>query len=111
MHFKIDEEIRDERIRVLNEIKEQIKGDIDLIHVIIQTFKEILSAFLILLVYSIFKDVITMISNYLNNIDFKNSFLTTYFWYIDEKRKNAGQIYLKPLSKAEMKKNSLMSPL
>ncbi|VDN06680.1 unnamed protein product [Thelazia callipaeda] len=51
-----------------------------------------------------------LLKNYLNNIDFNNVFLTPYFWHIDEKRRNDGQIFLYPLSKAEIQANKLMTP-
>ena len=77
---------------------------------IMKTFKEVLSSFLIFIVYFIFKDVISMISNYLEDVDFKNYFLTSYFWYIDEKRNIFKKSCLKSLKKNEMKKFELLNP-
>lgn len=51
-----------------------------------------------------------MIRSYLNDIEFKNHFMTSYFWFIDEKRKLDGKPYLRPLSNAEVKRFGLRSP-
>lgn len=74
------------------------------------TIKNLLGCLFIFLLYTIFRDSIQMIRNYLNNIDFLNIFLTPYFWHIDKKREEAGEIFLRPLSKAERKINGLLKP-
>lgn len=63
------------------------------------------------MIYTIFRDSIKMIQNYLNNIDFNNVYLTPYFWHIDKKRENEGKIFLRPLSKAEKRANGLLKPI
>uniref|UniRef100_A0A7E4ZXG7 DC_STAMP domain-containing protein n=1 Tax=Panagrellus redivivus TaxID=6233 RepID=A0A7E4ZXG7_PANRE len=109
LHLLAIEEPRDERLRLLSEIKTQVQSDIDFLRLLLKTFNEILSACMLLMVYSILSDVITMLSSYLNNIDFKNTFLTAYFHYIDQKRKQAGEESLIPLSRAEIHRNKLMT--
>lgn len=64
-----------------------------------------------MLLYFIFRDAISMIKNYLNNIEFNNVYLTKYFWHIDKRRREAGEIFLYPLSKAEIKANGLLKPI
>ncbi|VDM43244.1 unnamed protein product [Toxocara canis] len=78
--------------------------------VIFKTLKNLLGCLFILLLYTIFRDSVQMIRRYLNNVDFQNVFLTPYFWHIDKKREEAGQIFLRPLSKAERRVNGLLKP-
>lgn len=73
--------------------------------------KQILGCLFVLMIYTIFRDSVKMINNYLNDIDFGNVYLTPYFWHIDHKRENEGKIFLHPLSKAEMHANNLMAPI
>uniref|UniRef100_A0A183ED76 DC_STAMP domain-containing protein n=1 Tax=Gongylonema pulchrum TaxID=637853 RepID=A0A183ED76_9BILA len=75
------------------------------------TLKQVLSCLFVLMIYTIFRDSIKMIRNYLNNIDFNNVYLTPYFWRIDKKRAKEGKIFLWPLSKAEKRSNGLMKPI
>ncbi|VDK74756.1 unnamed protein product [Litomosoides sigmodontis] len=79
--------------------------------IILVTFKQILGCLFVLMIYTIFRDSVKMIRNYLSDIDFDNVYLTSYFWHIDCKRKNEGKIFLHPLSKAEMHANHLMTPI
>ncbi|VDM15305.1 unnamed protein product [Wuchereria bancrofti] len=75
------------------------------------TLKQILGCLFVVMIYTIFRDSVKMINNYLNDIDFDNVYLTSYFWHIDRKRKNEAKIFLHPLSKAEMRANNLMTPI
>ncbi|CAD5222649.1 unnamed protein product [Bursaphelenchus okinawaensis] len=103
LHFKVIEQPRDERIRMLAEIMATLRSDLDLIRVISKSTNELLSAFLIFLVYMIFKGAVNMIRSYLTDINFKNIFLSQYFWRIDYKRMLMGQIYLGKVKRSEKK--------
>ncbi|CAB3399054.1 unnamed protein product [Caenorhabditis bovis] len=46
--------------------------------------KQVLQAFFIYFVYSIFYDAVKMIRNYNNDVEFNNCFITSDFWIIDE---------------------------
>lgn len=62
------------------------------------------------MIYTLFRDSVNTIQKYLNDINFKNIFLTNYFWHIDEKRRAKNEIFLNPLSKAEKQTNGLLKP-
>lgn len=79
--------------------------------IILVTLKQILGCLFVIMIYTIFRNSVKMIHDYLNNIDFDNVYLTPYFWHIDRKRKNEGKLFLYQLSKAEMHANNLMTPI
>jgi hypothetical protein len=73
--------------------------------------------------YFVFKNCVLIIVNYLNDIEYKNYFITPYFWYlfnlkiiliiyrhIDSKREKEGKVFLRPLRKEEIKFNHIISP-
>ncbi|KAI6189950.1 DC-STAMP domain-containing protein [Aphelenchoides bicaudatus] len=110
LHFVAVEQPQDERMRILAEIKSEIKSDVKFFRLVGKTINELLSTLLIILIYFIFRDTIQMIRSYLNDIEFKNHFTTSYFWYIDKKRQFDGHTYLKPITKKEIQRYNLRSP-
>lgn len=48
---------------------------------------------LVLMLYFIFKDALKMIRNYLSDLNYRNTFLTTDFFYIDLKRQLKNRKY------------------
>ncbi|KAI6214021.1 hypothetical protein M3Y94_00219800 [Aphelenchoides besseyi] len=110
LHFRAVEQPQDERVRVLNEIKSKIRADVKFFELLSKTLNELLSTLLILLIYCIFRDSIALIRGYLNDIEFKNFYLTSYFWRIDRKRQTAGLPFLEPLNRAETRRHKLRSP-
>uniref|UniRef100_A0A914ZU26 Dendritic cell-specific transmembrane protein-like domain-containing protein n=1 Tax=Parascaris univalens TaxID=6257 RepID=A0A914ZU26_PARUN len=110
MHYKAIEEPRLTRIYRLKQVVYRISQNFHIVKMIFSTIKHLLGCLFIFLLYTIFRNSIQMIRNYLNNIDFLNIFLTPYFWHIDKKREEAGEVFLRPLSKAERKINGLLKP-
>ncbi|CAG9537036.1 unnamed protein product [Cercopithifilaria johnstoni] len=111
MHYRAIVEPRNVRIYGIKEVKYRIAQNFRLLKIILITLKQILGCLFVLMIYTIFRDSVTMIRNYLNDIDFNNVYLTPYFWHIDRKRQNEKKIFLYPLSKAEMRANNLMTPI
>ncbi|VDK49235.1 unnamed protein product [Anisakis simplex] len=110
MHYKAIVEPRITRAYRVKQVYYRISQRFHIIKVVFKTLKSLLGCLFIFLLYTLFRDSIQMIRNYLNNIDFKNVFLNSYFWRIDEKRQENGQVFLNPLSRAEWKANRLMKP-
>ncbi|KHN72517.1 DC-STAMP domain-containing protein 1, partial [Toxocara canis] len=110
MHYRAIVEPRITRIYRLKQVVYRILHNFRIVKVIFKTLKNLLGCLFILLLYTIFRDSVQMIRRYLNNVDFQNVFLTPYFWHIDKKREEAGQIFLRPLSKAERRVNGLLKP-
>ncbi|VDM16336.1 unnamed protein product, partial [Wuchereria bancrofti] len=111
MHYRAIVEPRNVRIYGIKEVKYRIAQNFRLLKIILITLKQILGCLFVVMIYTIFRDSVKMINNYLNDIDFDNVYLTSYFWHIDRKRKNEAKIFLHPLSKAEMRANNLMTPI
>uniref|UniRef100_A0A0R3RPI2 DC_STAMP domain-containing protein n=1 Tax=Elaeophora elaphi TaxID=1147741 RepID=A0A0R3RPI2_9BILA len=111
MHYRAIVEPRNVRIYGIKEVKYRIAQNFRLLKIILVTLKQILGCLFVVMIYTIFRDSVGMIRNYLNDIDFDNVYLTPYFWHIDRKRENEGKIFLYPLSKAEMHANNLMTPM
>uniref|UniRef100_A0A7I4KKS7 DC_STAMP domain-containing protein n=1 Tax=Brugia malayi TaxID=6279 RepID=A0A7I4KKS7_BRUMA len=111
MHYRAIVEPRNVRIYGIKEVKYRIAQNFRLLKIILITLKQILGCLFVVMIYTIFRDSVKMINNYLNDIDFDNVYLTSYFWHIDRKRKNEGKIFLHPLSNAEMRANNLMTPI
>uniref|UniRef100_A0A1I8A7C8 DC_STAMP domain-containing protein n=1 Tax=Steinernema glaseri TaxID=37863 RepID=A0A1I8A7C8_9BILA len=110
MHYQMIEEPRIEDLQRLSDVKVNLEARVTIYQSILKTLKEFISSALIYFIYTMFRDCVNMLTNYLNNIDFKNTYMTRYFYYIDEKRKIEGKQPLLPLTKAEIKKHNLMSP-
>ncbi|VDK88470.1 unnamed protein product [Onchocerca ochengi] len=111
MHYRAIVEPRNIRIYGIKEVKYRIAQNFRFLKIILITFKQVLGCLFIIMIYTIFRDAVEMIRNYLSDIDFNNVFLTPYFWHIDRKREQEGKIFLYPLSKAEMRANNLMQPI
>ncbi|KAM3716664.1 E3 ubiquitin-protein ligase [Dirofilaria immitis] len=111
MHYRAIVEPRNVRIYGIKEVKYRIAQNFRLLKIILITFKQILACLFVTMIYTIFRDSVKMIRNYLNDIDFDNIYLTSYFWHIDCKREQEGKIFLYPLSKAEIHANNLMTPI
>ncbi|VBB29535.1 unnamed protein product [Acanthocheilonema viteae] len=111
MHYRAIVEPRNVRIYGIKEVKYRIAQNFRLLKIILVTLKQILGCLFVLMIYTIFRDSVKMIRNYLNDIDFDNVYLAPYFWHIDRRRENEGKIFLNPLSKAEMHANNLMTPI
>ncbi|KAK0426648.1 hypothetical protein QR680_009825 [Steinernema hermaphroditum] len=110
LHYQIAEEPRFEKLRRVGDVHVNLQNKILELKLVLVVLKELMSALLIFFVYTIFRNCVVMLQNYLNNIDFSNTYLTKYFYYIDEKRKLMNKPSLLPFTKAEMKKHNLRSP-
>ncbi|KAI6200304.1 DC-STAMP domain-containing protein [Aphelenchoides besseyi] len=99
----------DNQMEKLENVSQQLNEQIRL-NLLSKTLNELFSTLLILLVYCIFRDSIALIRGYLNDVEFKNFYLTSYFWHIDKKRQTAGLPFLEPLNRAEIRRHKVRSP-
>lgn len=110
LHFRAVEEPQNERLRLLSEIGAELRADLDLARLATRTLNELLSACFILFVYVIFRDAVRTVRAYLADVEFKNHFLTHYFWRLDLRRRLAGLPHLGRVKRAEKRAYHLRSP-
>uniref|UniRef100_A0A915E4J2 Uncharacterized protein n=1 Tax=Ditylenchus dipsaci TaxID=166011 RepID=A0A915E4J2_9BILA len=73
IHFKAVEEPENEWIRALNEIEVTVQNHVDWFKMALGVFKDILSGFLVFIVYWVFRGNVNAITSYLSDIRFKNN--------------------------------------
>ncbi|KAL3072182.1 hypothetical protein niasHT_034776 [Heterodera trifolii] len=110
LHFQAVEQPEIEQGYSTSQLHSELEHDVKILQVFLGTFNLVLDFVVVLFTYYIFKNCVKTTLSYLNDIEFRNSFTTPYFWRIDAKRNEMGKVSLGKLQKPEKKHNKVISP-